>query len=177
MDRIRREEVYINWYYHQALSVWGGVWGKPCFYKTKSWTEHLRTIRQEPNSSVTWRYFPQDNRNSLLKRRYFLENRNRNSSVTRLYFPENKHEFLGCTSHRRNMNSSFTRRCFPQDNNTNSLTCITFDKTEVTLGWSESNCPHYTYFHRFAHELRWRTTWNNEALQVPPSYIHFTQCV
>jgi hypothetical protein len=76
------------------------------------------------------------------------------SQIIRIYIPrlqdctsqKTKHKFLGCTYHRKHLNSSVSRRCFPENNNMNSLTCITFDKTEVTLGWSESNCPHDTTF-------------------------------
>jgi hypothetical protein len=125
----------------------GGEWGKPRIYQAKSRTGHLRTIREEPNSSVTW----DDTFHGTTE---IPRLKDGTSQRIRIGIPrlqdcttqKTKHEFLGCTYHRRNMNSSVTRRCFPEDNNMNSLTGITFDKTEVTLGWSHSNWPHDTTF-------------------------------
>jgi hypothetical protein len=106
MERIRKEEVYINWYYHQHL-LGGGRMRKttplpnqisnqaPPDYQTGtkfiSYKTILSTGQQE--FSVKRQYFPENkNRNSSVARLYFPENKTR---IPRLYFPQKEYEFLG----------------------------------------------------------------------------------
>jgi hypothetical protein len=145
MERIRKEEVYINWYYHQALAWWGDeenhAFTKPNLEPGTSKLSDGNQIHQIQDDTFR--------RTTGIPRLKDGTSQRIRIEIPRLQdctSQKTKHKFLGCTSHRMNMNSSVTRRCFLEDNNINSLTCITFDKTEVTLGWSESNCPHDTTF-------------------------------
>jgi len=149
MERIRKEGVYINWYCHQALDGWGEneenhVFTKPNLEPGTSGLSDGKQIHQlQDDTFRRTTGIPRLKDGTSQRIRIGIPRlKDGTSQRIRIGIPrlqdctsqKTKHEFLGCTSHRRNMNSSVTRRCFPEDNNINSLTCITFDRTEVTLG-------------------------------------------
>jgi len=146
MERIWKKEVYINWYCHQARAGWGENEEKHAFTKPNlepgtSGLSDRNQIHQLQDDTF--------HRTTGIPRLKDGSSQRKRTGIPRLQdctTQKTRHEFLGCTSHRRNMNSSVTRRCFPEDNSMDSLTCVTFDKTVVTLGRSESNCPHDTTF-------------------------------
>ena len=131
---IRKEEVYINWYYHQALAGWGEnrenhAFTKPNLEPGTSGISDRKQIHQLQDDTF--------HRTTGIPRLKDGTSQRIRTGIPRLQdctTQKTKHEFLGYTSHRWNMNSSLTRRCFPEDNNMNSLTCVTFDKTVITLG-------------------------------------------
>lgn len=129
MERIRKEEVYINWYYRQAFAGWGENEENHAFTKPNL---EPGTSGLSDGSQIPQLLDDTFHRTKGIPRLKYGTSQEIRIGIPRLQdctSQKTKHEFLGCTSHRRNMNSSVTRRCFPEGNNMNSLTCITFDKT------------------------------------------------
>jgi hypothetical protein len=178
MERIPNEKIYINWYYHQALVRWteneeNHAFTKPNLEPGTSGLSDSNKIHQLQNYN-----FHRTTGIPRLKNGTFQRIRKGIPRLQDCTSQKTKHEFLGCTSHRRDTNSSVTSRCFPENNNMNSPTCITFDKTEVTLGCSEPNCPHDTTFIdsliSFGEESRGTT---KHCRYLHRIRIHLTQCL